>query len=159
LAATPAHNSAFKAAQTEAKSGASGRLGPVLNALYKADASVAKAAPSAKAQTLAKKAGRLRTLLHAQDGTVRVDIALKGDAAAEQAAFASYGVKDISVYANHLSGRVPIGALQTIGHHASVVSVRPALSMSRAGLTTTQGDRAQHSKQARSQFDLTGAGV
>ena len=49
LAATPAHNGgAFKAAQTEAKSGASGRLGPVLNALYKADASVSKAAPSAK---------------------------------------------------------------------------------------------------------------
>jgi hypothetical protein len=160
LAATPANNnSAFKAAQTEAKSGANGRLGPVLNALARADASLSKAAPSAKTQALAHKVGRLRTLLHAQDGTVRVDIALKGDAGAEQAAFASYGMRDISVYGNHLSGRVPLSALATIGHQASVVSVRPALSISRVGLTTTQGDRAQRSPQARHQLGLTGAGV
>jgi subtilisin family serine protease len=160
LAATPAHNNtALKAAQTEAKSTASARLGPVLNALYKSESPAAKAGASAKAQSFAKKTGRLRTLLRAQDGTVRINIALKGDAAAEQAAFASYGLKDISVYGNHISGRVPISALATIGKHASVISVRPALSMNRAGLTTTQGDRAQRSKQARNQFDLTGAGV
>ena len=90
FAATPAEQrAAFKAAQVEAKTGATAKLGPVLNALYKAQSAPASSAQRSLA--VAKKAGRLRQLLHATDGYITVDIALTSDAAAARRAFESYG--------------------------------------------------------------------
>jgi subtilisin family serine protease len=148
----------FKAAQTEAKNGPMAKMGPVLRALYKAQNT---SAPATAARSLAatKKIGRLQQLLHASDGYVTVDIALNGDASAARAAFESYGVKNVSTYENHLSGRVPIASLATLSGNPSVVAMHPSLSTTRVGLTATQGDKAQRSDDARRAFGLSGAGV
>ena len=70
---------AFKAAQSEAKSGPMTKMGPVLRALYKAQNTSSPAA-AARSLATAKKIGRLQQLLHASDGYVTVDIALNGSA-------------------------------------------------------------------------------
>jgi hypothetical protein len=149
---------AFKAAQTEAKRGPTAKLGPVLTALYKSQTAPAKD-QSARGLALSRKVGRLQKLLHATDGSITVDVALTGPAANARAAFESYGLTNISTYGNHISGRVPIAALGTIARNGSVLSVRPALSTTRAGLTTSQGDRAQRTNEVRRVFGLNGAGV
>lgn len=149
---------AVKAAQAEAKTGATARLGPVLSALYKSQAS-SSSASAPRTLSATKQVGRLQRLLHATDGTVRVDIALNGPASGARAAFESYGLKDVSIYGNHLSGRAPIAALSAIARNTSVVTVRPAIYTTRAGLTTTQGDRAQRTDAVRQQFNLTGRGI
>jgi hypothetical protein len=145
LAAGPAAKDAgaagFKAAQSEAKSGDMAKMGPVLRALYKAQRNSSPASAARSALTTPK-IDRLQRLLHATDGYVTVDIALTGDAAAARAAFESYGLTNVSTYENHLSGRVPVAALATVSRNASVVAVRPVLSKTRVGLTTTQGDKA-----------------
>jgi subtilisin family serine protease len=162
LAAGPAAKDAgaagFKAAQSEAKSGDMAKMGPVLRALYKAQRNSSPASAARSALTTPK-IDRLQRLLHATDGYVTVDIALTGDAAAARAAFESYGLTNVSTYENHLSGRVPVAALATVSRNASVVAVRPVLSKTRVGLTTTQGDKAQRSDDVRKAFGLSGAGV
>jgi subtilisin family serine protease len=151
------NSAAFKAAQVEAKSGPTAKLGPVLNALYKAQG--ASPARSAARTLSATKAGRLARLLRATDGYVTVDIALSGQATEARAAFESYGLTNVSTYDNHISGRLPIAALGTVARNSSVRSVRPALSTRRVGRTNTQGDRAQRTDAVRRDFGLTGAGV
>ena len=157
--ATSGANAAFKTAQTEAKSGANAKLGPVLNTLYKAQNGSSTASSSARSLSKAKKIGRLERLLHASDGFVTVDIALKGAGSASRATFESYGLTNVSTFDNHISGRLPIAALATVARNGSVVAVRPSLSMARAGLTTTQGDKAQKTDDVRRNFGLTGKGV
>jgi subtilisin family serine protease len=160
FAATPADKrAAFAVARVEAKSGLTARLGPVLNALYKAQSSSATAASAQRSLTAVNKIGRLRRLLNATDGYINVDVALTGKGSDARAAFESYGVTNVSTYENHLSGRVPIAALGTLARNSSVVAVRPALSRTRAGVTTTQGDKAQRSDDGRRNFGLTGFGV
>ena len=164
MAVTAAHaadsqaTTAFKAAQSEAKSGPMAKMGPVLRALYKAQNTSSPAA-AARSLATAKKIGRLQQLLHASDGYVTVDIALNGSASDARAAFESYGLTNVSTYENHLSGRVPIGALATISGNPSVLAMHPSLSTTRVGLTTTQGDKAQRTDDVRRNFGLSGAGV
>jgi subtilisin family serine protease len=136
----------------------SDKLGPALNALYKSSQSSAPAS-SARSLALAKKVSRLQKLLRATDGNITVDIALKGDAAAQRAAFEAAGLTNISTYENHLSGRAPIAALASIAANPAVRVIRPSLSKLRAGLTTTQGDKAQRSDLARRAFGVNGSGV
>src|SRR5262245_9282458 len=150
---------ASKTALAATKSGTNAKLGSVLNVLYKAQSAPAAAASAQRSLSLAKKAGRLGQLLHATDGYVTVDIALTGDASAERAAFEAYGLTDLSTYDNHLSGRAPIAALATIAGNSSVITVRPALSRLRVGLTNTQGDKAQRTNEVRNNLGLTGEGV
>ena len=159
MAAGAHDNTTFKAAQTEAKSGDMAKMGPVLRALYKAQGTASAPAAGARSLATTKKIGRLQQLLHATDGYVTVDIALNGDATAARAAFESYGLTNVATYENHLSGRAPIAALAQLSRNPAVVAVRPALSKTRVGLTTTQGDRAQRSDDVRRGFGLTGAGV
>jgi hypothetical protein len=151
-------NPAFKAAQTEAKSGDAAKMGPVLRALYKAQ-STPSAAAGARSLATTKKISRLQQLLHATDGYVTVDIALAGDASAQRAAFESMGLTNVATYENHLSGRVPIASLATLSRNPSVVAMHPSLSKTRVGLTTTQGDKAQRTDDVRKAFGLSGAGV
>lgn len=154
-APTAASAAAFKAAQTEAKTGPTAKLGPVLNTLYKA-----QSAPSAaRSLSASKKVGRLQKLLHATDGYVTVDIALSGNGADARAAFEAYGLTNVSTYDNRISGRLPIAALASVARNPSVKAVRPSLSTPRVGLTTTQGDKAQRTDEVRRTFGLTGAGV
>src|SRR6185312_4020617 len=150
---------AAKATLSEAKAGANAKLGSVLSALYKTQTAPATAAATQRSLAVAKKAGRLRQLLHATDGYITVDVALTGDAAAARAVFESYGMTNVATYENHLSGRVPIAALSTVARNSSVIAVRPALSRLHAGLTNTQGDRAQRTNEVRNNLGLTGDGV
>jgi subtilisin family serine protease len=151
-------NTMFKAAQTEAKSGDTAKMGPVLRALYKAQ-STSSAAAGARSLATTKKITRLQQLLRATDGYVSVDIALAGDASAQRAAFESLGLTNVATYENHLSGRVPIASLASLSRNPAVVTMRPALSKTRVGLTTTQGDKAQRTDEVRKAFGLSGAGV
>ena len=158
-APTAEQRAASKATLAEAKTGATAKLGSVLNALYKTQTAPASAASTQRSLAVAKKAGRLRQLLHATDGYITVDIALTGDAAAARAAFESYGMTNVATYENHLSRRVPIAALGTVARNTSVIAVRPALSRLHAGLTNTQGHRAQRTNEVRNNLGMTGDGV
>ncbi|MEP7247154.1 MAG: hypothetical protein ABI885_26200, partial [Gammaproteobacteria bacterium] len=150
FAAGAATNTAtFKAAQLAAKTGATAKLGPVLTALYKAQASSASGSAAAKSRVSVAKISRLQRLLRATDGYVTVDIALTGQAAAARAAFESYGLTNVSTYENHLSGRLPVAQLAAAAGNSSVIAVRPALSTTHAGLTTSQGDKAQRTNEVR----------
>ena len=158
--ATSSHSNraALKAAQVEAKSGATAKLGPVLRALYKAQGT-ASSSLSARSLATNQKLNRLQNVLGVKDGTVRIDVALSGDGASSRAAFEAMGLTNVSTYENHISGRLPISALASVSRNSSVIAVHPSLSRTRAGLTQTQGDVAQRTDEVRHNFGLTGAGV
>ena len=158
--ATSSHNrAALKAAQVEAKSGATAKLGPVLRALYNTHSAPASGALGARSALTSQNLNRLQGVLGVKDGTVRIDVSLNGDGAASRAAFEAMGLTNVSTYENHISGRVPIAALGSVARNSSVIAVHPSLSRTRAGLTQTQGDVAQRTDEVRRNFGLTGAGV
>jgi hypothetical protein len=64
-----------------------------------------------------------------------------------------------AVYANDVGGWLPIAQLQAAGSRAEVHALRAALSRTRTGVVTSQGDFVQHSAAVRSSDSLTGSGV
>ena len=147
---------AFATTRAETKKSGN-KLGPVLNALYKGQ--VGSPASTERNSAVAPKLNRLKRLLRATDGRVMIDIAVSASAAAARPALEAAGLTEVSVYQNRVSGRIRIDALQSIAKNADVLTVRPVLASTRAGLTVTQGDRAQRTNVVRKNLGLTGAGV
>jgi hypothetical protein len=90
---------------------------------------------------------------------VLIDAITLGDPQQLKAALVGLGLQHPAVYSNDVGGWLPVSQLDAATARAEVHSIRAAMSRTRTGAVTSQGDFAQHSDLARSQNSLTGAGV
>jgi Subtilase family len=90
---------------------------------------------------------------------VLIDAVTRGDPQQLKAALVALGLQHPSVYSNDVGGWLPVSQLDAATARTEVDSVRAAMSRTRTGAVTSQGDYVQHSDLARSANSLTGAGV
>jgi hypothetical protein len=94
------------------------------------------------------------------DGMVAINVvAVDGNAAGLKSELEAVGLSKAVSAGGMVSGRAPPSALASIAANRKVQAVRPVLARTHAGLTTTQGDRAQHSDRARQRFHVDGSHV
>jgi hypothetical protein len=79
------------------------------------------------------------------------------EALAEQ--LAALGADHIAIAGRVVSARLPVARISHLPALDSLRFARPALAFTQAGLTTSQGDKAQYSDLARTATGATGAGV
>lgn len=134
----------------------SGKLHSMLRSMA---SPAAMSAPRADAG-IAGLAGRMQKLgVGAAGGSISVNIVATGDGNALKTQLVALGITDARAIGSLVSGRIATRDLQTLASLPGVQSVRPAFARTRAGLVTTQGDRAQGSARARSDFGVDGSGV
>jgi len=90
---------------------------------------------------------------------VSIDAVTRGDPQALLHALQGLGLTRAAVYANDVGGWLPVAQLQAAASRAEVHSLRAAMSRTRAGAVTSQGDFVQRSAALRASDALTGAGV
>ncbi len=90
---------------------------------------------------------------------VRIDAVTRGDPRRLAAALGALGLEHPATYRNDVGGWLPVSRLADAAARAEVHAMRAALSRTRAGAVTTQGDYAQRSDVARSANSLDGSGV
>jgi Subtilase family len=90
---------------------------------------------------------------------VLIDAVTRGDPAELKAALVELGLQHASLYANDVGGWLPVAQLNAATARAEVHGIRAAMSRTRSGAVTSQGDFAQHSDVTRSANSLSGAGV
>jgi subtilisin family serine protease len=90
---------------------------------------------------------------------VSIDAVTVGDAQALKATLVELGMEHPTVYANDVGGWLPIAQLQAAASRAEVHALRAALSRTRTGVVSSQGDFVQRSAAVRSSDSLTGSGV
>jgi hypothetical protein len=97
----------------------------------------------------------------AADGAplVLVDAVTRGDPQQLKAALLALGLQNASVYSNDVGGWLPVSQLDAATARAEVHGLRAAMSRTRSGAVTSQGDFAQHSDTVRSANALDGTGV
>jgi hypothetical protein len=90
---------------------------------------------------------------------VAVDAVTVGDPQALADALLGLGMEHPAVYANDVGGWLPVARLRAAAANGEVHSLRAALSRTRTGAVTSQGDFAQRSAAVRGSDALTGSGV
>ena len=90
---------------------------------------------------------------------VLIDAVTRGDPEQLRAALVSLGLQHPSVYSNDVGGWLPVSQLDAAAARTEVHAIRAAMSHTRTGAVTSQGDFVQHSDVVRSANSLTGAGV
>ena len=90
---------------------------------------------------------------------VLIDAVTRGDPQQLKAALVGLGLQHASVYSNDVGGWLPVTQLEAAAAVPELHSIRAAMSRTRSGAVTSQGDFVQHSDVARTQNSLTGAGV
>ena len=90
---------------------------------------------------------------------VLIDAVTRGDPEELKRALVELGLQHPSVYSNDVGGWLPVTALEAATARAEVHSIRAAMSRTRSGAVTSQGDFVQHSAELRPGNSLTGAGV
>jgi hypothetical protein len=90
---------------------------------------------------------------------VLIDAVTRGDPQQLKATLVGLGLQHPSVYSNDVGGWLPVSQLDAVAGSAEVHSLRAAMSRTRSGAVTSQGDFVQHSDVLRSTNSLTGAGV
>jgi Subtilase family len=90
---------------------------------------------------------------------VLIDAVTRGDPQALKAALEGLGLQHASVYSNDVGGWLPVSQLDAATAAAEVHSIRAAMSRTRSGAVTSQGDFAQHSNLVRAANSLDGTGV
>jgi hypothetical protein len=91
---------------------------------------------------------------------VLIDAVTRGDPQALKAALMGLGLQHASVYSNDVGGWLPVSQLDAATAATEVHSIRAAMSRTRTGAVTSQGDFAQHSNLVRAANpSLTGSGV
>jgi subtilisin family serine protease len=118
----------------------------------------ASALRGARAQRLQEDIARKMPMLRMSGDAVAIS-AYGDDLGALRAMLASKGLQNASIQGNAVTGRAPIGALRDMAATAGLKHMRPALAMTRRGLTTTQGDRSMRSDIARQQYGVNGRGI
>jgi hypothetical protein len=91
---------------------------------------------------------------------VAIDATTHGDPRALEAALAALGLQKPAVYSNDVGGLLPVSQLEAAAARAEVAGIRAAMSRTRAGAVTSQGDFAQRSSVVRTNYPtLLGTGV
>jgi hypothetical protein len=90
---------------------------------------------------------------------VLIDAVTRGDPERLKAALVALGLQHPAVYSNDVGGWLPVTQLDAATARDEVHSIRAAMSRTRTGAVTSQGDFVQHSDVVRSANSLTGAGV
>lgn len=137
---------AFGRLLNEAKSGPDSKLGPHLITLAQSR--------STRDGGLRRKLPPLRT----QGGYVRVS-AYGDDPKGLMTQLLAKGMQDAKAYDHAVTGRVPVAALGDMAATSGLRFIKPVLAITRAGLTTSQGDRSMRSDLGRTQFAVDGSGV
>ena len=143
---TADRTAAFNRLLAAAKSGTGSKLSPQLITLQQAQ--------------LSARDGLRRKLppVRIQGGYVRVS-AYGDDPSSLVMQLTSKGMMDAKVYDHAVTGRVPVTALSDLAATNGLRFIKPVLAATRAGLTSTQGDRSMRSDLARVQFGVDGTGV
>jgi hypothetical protein len=100
-----------------------------------------------------------RSLLPVSGDWVIIDASASGDAGSLQADLRALGAQGVVAFGRVVSARLPIPAIPALDGVASLRFARPAYRTTRAGLVTSQGDRAMRADIARTTFGVNGAGV
>jgi hypothetical protein len=91
---------------------------------------------------------------------VLIDATTRGNPAALKSALVALGLQRPSMYANDVGGWLPVSQLEAAAASPEVTVLRAAMSRTRTGAVTSQGDFAQRSSVVRADYPtLTGAGV
>ena len=90
---------------------------------------------------------------------VAVDAITRGDVGQLKAALESLGLERASVFSNDVGGWLPVTAIESAASRGEVHTLRAALSRTRSGAVTSQGDFVLNAASLRSTHALTGAGV
>ncbi len=90
---------------------------------------------------------------------VLIDAVTLGDPQQLKAALVALGLQHPAVYSNDVGGWLPLSQLDAATARGEVHSIRAAMSRTRAGAVTSQGDFVQNSATVRSVNSLSGAGV
>jgi hypothetical protein len=91
---------------------------------------------------------------------VAIDAVTRGDPQKLKQALVSLGLTGAAVYSNDVGGWLPVSQIDAATARAEVHSIRAALSRTRTGAVTSQGDFAQRSDVVRTSYPtLTGTGV
>lgn len=90
---------------------------------------------------------------------VSIDAITLGDPQQLKTALVALGLQHAGVYSNDVGGWLPVSQLQAATTLGELHAIRAAMSRTRTGAVTSQGDFVQHSDLVRSANVLTGAGV
>jgi hypothetical protein len=90
---------------------------------------------------------------------VSIDAITLGDPEQLKAALVALGLQHAGVYSNDVGGWLPVSQLQAATAIGELHAIRAAMSRTRTGAVTSQGDFVQHSDTVRSANALTGAGI
>jgi hypothetical protein len=90
---------------------------------------------------------------------VSIDAITLGDPEQLKAALVALGLQHAGVYSNDVGGWLPVSQLRAATALGELHAIRAAMSRTRTGAVTSQGDFVQHSDTVRSANALTGAGV
>ncbi len=91
---------------------------------------------------------------------VAVDAITRGDPQRLKDALVALGLQHPSMYANDVGGWLPVSAIEAAAARTEVHAIRAAMSRTRAGKITSQGDFAQGTSALRATYPtLTGSGV
>ncbi|MBS0420145.1 MAG: S8 family serine peptidase [Proteobacteria bacterium] len=91
---------------------------------------------------------------------VSVDAITRGDPQQLERQLIQLGLQRPAVYSNDVGGWLPVSQIEAAAALTELHSIRAAMSRTRSGAVTTQGDFAQHSSSLRTTYPtLTGAGI
>jgi Subtilase family len=98
----------------------------------------------------------------ASDSTplVSVDAVTRGDPEKLASALVQLGLQNPTVYSNDVGGWLPVSQIDAATQISTLHAIRAAMSRTRSGAVTSQGDFAQHSDVLRATYPtLTGSGI
>jgi hypothetical protein len=91
---------------------------------------------------------------------VSVDAITHGDPQQLKQKLVQLGLQNASVYSNDVGGWLPVDKIDAATALSELHSIRAAMSRTRSGVVTSQGDFAQHSSALRTTYStLTGSGI
>jgi hypothetical protein len=119
----------------------------------------ATATPSVTLLHAMSPAARFKLSADGATALVAIDAVTRGDPKSLLAALQGLGLERAAVYSNDVGGWLPVARLQAAAARTEVTALRAALSRTRSGAVTSQGDFVQQSAALRTSDSLTGSGV
>lgn len=128
------------------------RVGPELTALHEL---YTRHRATDSAQAFAPQVPYLRVAID----MVTIDAVADGDVAGLKSALASLGAVDLVAFKRVVSARLPLASIPQLANIQYLRFARPTRALTHVGNTTTQGDVAMNTDDARATFGLNGAGL
>lgn len=152
----PAKLRAMIANKLSMKRGPMRRIGPDLTELYLEHQSYLR-------RGLTRSSGNAfapsNPLLRLQGGRINIEAIAAGNPADLLADLQALGAEHVAMVGRHVSGSLPIQALDKLTRTANLAFARPVMAGRRVGLVTSQGDAAMNSDDLRAQKGVDGTGV